>query len=194
MASPFAPPRFVTDEKELTSVLVNLKLRPCPHCRQSGALIGHGFLRGYAESSSEREVRGRRFFCSNRALRRGCGRTFSVMLMTVLSGFIVRTTTLFRFATSVLSGLSRRAAWLAETNGAFSMSTGYRLWRRLSAAQSELRVRLSSEGPAPTSDAREPLAQLLSHFRAVLPSAAESDCFAAFQAHMQRELLNAQQA
>jgi hypothetical protein len=76
-------------------VLFGLKLTPCSHCRQTGALIGHGLLRGYAERSSDVVVRGRRIFCSNRDQRPGCGRTFSVLLSTVPSGFMVRTLTLF---------------------------------------------------------------------------------------------------
>ena len=46
---------------------LGLELAWCPHCQQSGALIGHGVLRGYAECTSEVVVRGRRVFCSNRA-------------------------------------------------------------------------------------------------------------------------------
>jgi hypothetical protein len=126
-------------------------------------LIGHGFLRGYAERSSEVEVRARRVFCSNRGQRPGCGGTFSVLLSTVLSGFTVRTLTLFCFATAVLSGLTRRAAWLREVRGALSLSSGYRLWRRLSEAQSALRGRLCRATSPPDSVAREPLAQLLQH-------------------------------
>ena len=71
--------------------------------RPIGQGSGPGFLRGYAERGSEQVLRGRRFFCSNRALRWGCGRTFSVALMNVLTGFVVRTLTLFRFAQAVLA-------------------------------------------------------------------------------------------
>jgi len=138
-------------------MLFGIKVVACPHCRRCGALIGHGFLRGYAERSSEQAVRGRRFFCSNRAQRPGCGRTFSVALMTVLSGFVVRTLTLLCFAQSVLGGLTRRAAWLRNASGAFSLSNGYRLWRRLQEAQSALRARLCRQAPAPGCASREPL-------------------------------------
>jgi len=141
-------------------------------------------LRGYAECGSGQVDRGRRFFCSNRALRWGCGRTFSVAMMSVLLGFVVRTLTLFRFAQAVLGGLTRRAAWLREASGAFSLSSGYRLWRRLQGAQSALRSQLSREAPAPLCAAREPLAQLLAHFAVVLGDG-EPDLFASFQAHAQ---------
>jgi hypothetical protein len=107
-----------------------------------------------------------------------------VKLSTVLAGFVVRTLTLFRFASSVLDGLTRRAAWLAAAGGTFSLSSGYRLWRRLCVAQSALRARLCREAPAPASSAREPLAQLLLHLALVVGAGvagAELDLFAAFQ-------------
>ena len=193
MVSPYRAPRFARDEPALADVLLGIKLVACPHCRRSGALIGHGFLRGYAERNSGEVVRGRRFFCSNRSLRLGCGRTFSVALMTVLGRFVVRTLTLFCFAQAVLGGLTRRAAWLREASGAFALSSGYRLWRRLQGAQSGLRSRLSREAPAPLCAAREPLAQLLAHFGAVLGEA-ESDLFAVFQAHTQCALFEPHRA
>ena len=108
LASPLGPPCFVGDEPALVDVLLGLKLTCCPHCRRTAALIGHGLLRGYSEQDSKEVVRGRRVFCSNRGRRPGCGRTFSVLLSTVLYGFVVRTFTLFRFANSVLKGLTRR--------------------------------------------------------------------------------------
>lgn len=189
MASAFSAPRFARDEPALLGVLFGIKLVTCPHCRRCGALIGHGFLRGYAECGSEQVVRGRRFFCSNRSHRWGCGRTFSVALTTVLAGFVVRTLTLLSFAQAVLAGLTRRAAWLRETRGAFSLSSGYRLWHRLQAAQSALRARLSRETPAPACAAREPLAQLFAHFDAML-GGDDADLLAAFQAHTQRGLFD----
>lgn len=112
-------------------------------------------------------------------------------LSTVLSGFAVRTLTLFCFATAVLGGLTRRAAWLCATCGALSLSTGYRLWRRLNAAQSALRARLCREAPAPPSTAREPLAQLFAHLALVVGlavTASEADLLAALQSHLQQGL------
>ena len=60
-----------------------LKVTPCPHCRAIGALIRHGYLRGYDEGNlRHKAVRARRIFCSNRGRRPGCGRTFSVWIAT----------------------------------------------------------------------------------------------------------------
>ncbi len=184
MTSPLSPPRFAKTKVALDEVLEGIKLMACPHCRQTGRLIGHGFLRGYSERSSEVVVRGRRFFCSNRGRQPGCGRTFSAKLSKVLSGFIVRTLTLWSFLEIVLSGLTRRAAWLSAAGGMLSLSSGYRLWRRLCGAQSALRARLSREAPAPPSTAREPLAQLCAHLRIVV-SVGEPELLSAFQSSLQ---------
>lgn len=145
-------------------------------------------MRGYAERSSEEVVRGRRIFCSNRGQRSGCGRTFSVLLGSVLSGFVVRTLTLLCFARAVLSGLTRRAAWLLEAQGALSLSSGYRLWRRLDQAQATLRGRLWRMAPPPDSAKREPLAQLLAHLVLVVGQS-EADPFSALQIRLQQGVL-----
>jgi hypothetical protein len=185
LASPLDPLRFVRDEPALAGVLLDLKLTCCPHCRRTGALIGHGLLRGYAEQASELVVRGRRVFCSDRGQRPGCGRTFSVLLSTVLYGFVVRSLTLFRFADAVLNGLTRRTAWLSTLHAVLSLSSAYRLWRRLHEAQSPLRTGLSVEVPAPVCSAREPLAQVFAHLGTVV-GASDTDLLEAYQRHLQR--------
>ncbi len=113
-------------------------------------------------------------------------------LATVVSGFVVRTLTLFRFASAVVRGLTRRAAWLCAAGGALSLSSGYRLFRRLSGAQSALRARLCREAPTPTSAAREPVAQLLAHLGIVLGgrAGADIDLFSAFQTGFGRGLFD----
>lgn len=161
--------RFAASEAELAAGHLQLKLRPCPHCGRVGALIGHGWLRGYEERSCERVIRGARAFCSNRFRRPGCGRTFSVLLAAFLRGFVVRAETLSHFASQVLSGLTRKAAWRASAEGALSTSSGYRLWRRLVRAQASLRTHLCRLCAPPDSGHDEPLAGLLAHFSLAFP-------------------------
>jgi len=186
LASCRQPPRFVPSTGELDECLRLAKLQQCPHCKCCGTLIGHGFLRGYAEHGSERVIRGRRLFCSDRFLQRGCGRTVAVLLDCVLRAFTVRTRTLFEFANAVVAGDSRRAAWQRIASG-LSLSSGYRLWQRLLGAQSYLRTQLLSLCVPPPSPAPLPLAQLLDHFVAAL---SPSSCpFSAFQSRLQRFLL-----
>ena len=72
---------FSGDEEGFLAIYEKLKVTACPHCKATGLLVLHGFLRGYDESSPrEKTIRARRIFCSNRNNRQGCGRTFSVWL------------------------------------------------------------------------------------------------------------------
>ena len=179
-------PKFVGEERGLDLAELGIKLWACPHCGRIGTLIGHGFLRGYAERGQEQVVRGRRFFCSNRYRRPGCGRTLSVLVATVISRFVVRALTLFRFAREVVLGVTLGVAWRTAREGAFSVSSGYRLWRRLRAAQSTLRSRLCREEAPPACMHSEPVAALLEHFGVVFPG---SVCpFSEFQLRLQHGL------
>lgn len=108
-----------------------------------------------------------------------------MLLSTVLSGFVVRTLTLFRFAGAVLHGFTRRAAWLSTLSPVLSRSSAYRLWQRLYEAQSALRARLCGETPPPACNAREPLAQLFAHLAAIVGTS-EIDPLEAYQRHLQR--------
>jgi hypothetical protein len=156
-------PRFVSGREELDAELFEATLWVCPHCGRVGTLVGHGLLVGYAEDGVYPVVRGRRFFCSNRHRRPGCGRTLSVLLDDMLRGFVVRALTLFDFVVAVLAGASRQSAWQRATRGTLSVSSGYRLWRRLVEVQTHIRARVARLGTPPPSVATEPWAQLLAH-------------------------------
>lgn len=179
--------RFAQNQQELDALCLRTKLRACPHCGRVGALILHGFLRGNAERTACRIVRGRRFFCSNRHRRQGCGRTHSVLLAELLERCTVTTATLSDFVAGVSRGQSRHATWKRLTTGTFSLQTGYRIWRRLTLALPHLRSRLVAETPPPESSNKEPLSQLIEHCRLVCQS---SDApFARFQNRFQVPLL-----
>lgn len=181
------PPIFVLDLHALDESLTDAKMNPCPHCHRAGMVIGHGLLVGYAEFSSDRVTRGRRFLCSNRFRRSGCGRTFSVWLSTVLAGFTVRTPTMSRMFHAVIGGLCIKAAWEKDALSGLTPHSGYRLWHRLLVAQSRLRSMLCDRAPPPPCNNTQPLAQLLSHLQQVL---GPTDClFAGFQLTFQRHLL-----
>lgn len=178
--------RFVRDDAQLLEFRHRLKLHHCPHCGHVGALIQHGFLRGYSDSNSEHVTRGRRFFCSNRHRRTGCGRTFSVLFSGCFRGFLVSAMVLFCFVATVLSGTTRYRAARACLSG-LCLRSGYRLWRRFEHSQSKLRARLTSVCGPPASQSRVPLVQLLAHFSAVFPNTA---CpFVEFQERFQEHLL-----
>lgn len=182
----FWPHSFVRDLDALDEALLNAKLTPCPHCRRTGMLIGHGMLWGYAERACETVVRGRRLVCSKRGRRMGCGRTFSVRISSVIARFTVRTHTLSRMLTAVVKGSSLKAFWERELPFGLCLRSGYRLWHRLLAAHSLLRTALHSKAPVPPTDDSRPFAQLLAHLHSVLGT---SDCvLGAFQYEFQRGL------
>jgi hypothetical protein len=184
-------PRFVRDRHVLDELLTHARQMACPHCHRQGTLVGHGLLTGYAERGGEREVRGRRLLCSGRASVQGCGRTFSVLLATVIARFTARTETISALLEQVAFGFSRKAAWERmhsaddEASG-LSLRSGYRLWDRLLSAQSGIRAALFDRTAQPAvSDAR-PIAQMLAHLHHAF---GDGGCvLAAFQLAMQRGL------
>lgn len=177
--------RFVDDETQLRAL--DAKALRCPHCGRYGTLNAHGWLLGYAELDSTRVVRGRRLYCSNRFVRPGCGRTFSVLLSHMLAGFTVTTETLAQFVRGVIAGVCRKVAWERVAHVGLSLTTGYRLWQRLDRAQSALRARLCGLCPPPDSQSSLPMAQLLTHLDTALGPA--DDVFGCFQARLQTPLL-----
>lgn len=180
-------PRFVSDRQGLDDLLDRTPLIACPRCHQTGALIGHGMLKGYAERGTGGEVRGRRLLCSVRNRRAGCGRTCSVLLATVIPGFTVRTLTLSMVLTLVIDGMSRKAAWEraeAEQGRGLTLRSAYRLWARLEAGQSHLRTALCGLVPPHDMDDPRPMAQLWHHLQRAAEGA--KDLLAALQVRVQQ--------
>src|SRR5882672_10490253 len=140
---------FYRSAAEWNALAERLKLTPCPHCQVVGALIRHGYLRGYDESSPQRKtVRARRIFCSNRNARRGCGRTFSVWIADKIRRLSLTTGALWR--------------------------TLQRIWQRFDRGQSKIRTALSGRCPPPALSAQpgqRPAAQVLAHLHAAFPDA-----------------------
>jgi len=143
------PPRYVPDEAALARLGDLARPWRCPHCGRSGTLNAHGRLQGGAETGpGKNALRGRRFFCSNRGRRPGCGRTCSVHLAQVLRGASVRTGSLWRFCRARLAGLGVLAAWEQARTG-FSLESAYRWWHRWEQAASTLRTHLLWRGREP---------------------------------------------
>lgn len=184
--------RWFCRDDEWNAFVLRLKLMPCPHCRVVGALIRHGFLHGFDETSPHRKTpRARRVFCSNRHRRPGCGRTFSVWLADKIRRLSLTTRGLLRFLTRVVAdGIAsaiRASSIRAADHHHLSQRTWQRVWRRFDHAQSAIRTAMSGYGPPPnappdsppTSSRRPQAAHVLAHLQAAFPSA---DCpIAAFQ-------------
>ncbi len=178
--------KYCNTHKELQQYRDSLKLSQCPACGRVGFLICHGFLKGYSTVGQDRIVRGRRFFCSNRFRKGGCGKTFSVFLADMLLGFIVTTGILWNFLLGIEADRSPKAAWESAA-GNFSIESGYRLLRRLRESQSHLRTFLLKERPPPECDSDNSLVQLIAHFKTVFPL--DACPFTQFQIHFQEALL-----
>jgi hypothetical protein len=158
--------RYVGDELELEAFREGVKRWRCPHCGRLGALNAHGRSMGYGDGNGVNTLRGRRFYCSNRRRRPGCGRTFSVLLSEWLSGFVVSALVLYRFLRAVVSGVTRSAAWTALGTG-MPVRSGYRLWCRTQSAQLNWRFQLNRVASAPSHSGQVPFAQVMAHFECV---------------------------
>ncbi len=173
---------FCRNDEEWIAIAEALKRTPCPHCKVVGALIRHGFLYGFDETSPKRKtVRARRIFCSNRNARRGCGHTFSVWFADKIRRVSLTTRGLWTFLDRAVSG--GIAAAIRAATLSLSDRTLQRLWKRFDRGQSAIRTALfgrQPQAPAPTAPARWPAAaQVLAHLRSTFHDA---DCpIAAFQ-------------
>jgi hypothetical protein len=132
-----------------------------------------------ATPASEKAVRARRIFCSNRGSRPGCGRTISVWLADKIRRVCTSTRRLWSFLQrAVADGIAEATR---QVGGPLSARTWQRLWRRFFLGQSRIRTLLLSRHPPPKSAAASrhaPVAQVLAHLQAAFPDA---DTLAAFQ-------------
>jgi hypothetical protein len=173
---------FYRSNEEWIALAERLKLTSCPHCRVVGTLIRHGCLYGFDESSPRRKtVRARRVFCSNRHVRRGCGRTFSVWLADKIRRLSLTTGCLWRFLQRAATAGTLAAIRTVDCH--LSDRNLQRIWKRFDQGQSKIRTALSGRCPPPelpTKTWRQPAAaQVLAHLQAAFPDA---DCpIAAFQ-------------
>ncbi len=175
--------RFVQISAELQQAADRAKLRVCTHCGQLGMVNAHGYLLGYSLDGTPDMIRGRRFYCSNRGRKTGCGRTMSVLLSGLIATFSVTTLLLSLFVASVLQGISVRAAWLSASANQFSERSGYRIWSRILASLPHLRTQLLRAGSPPCSTDEHPLSQTLTHIAEHVPIG--DDHFETFQYRFQ---------
>jgi hypothetical protein len=164
---------FYRSAEEWIALAERLKQTPCPHCKVVGALIRHGFLRGYDESNPQRRtVRARRLFCSNRQARRGCGRTLSVWCADKIRRLSLTTSTLWRFLRRAASGCL--AAAIRAVDCHLSDRTWQRIWKRFDRGQSKIRTALSGRCPPPElppEPGQRPAAHVMAHLQAAFPDA-----------------------
>jgi hypothetical protein len=178
---------FYRGKGEWTAIAERLKQRPCPHCKVVGALIQHGSLFGFDETSPKNKtLRARRIFCSNRNARPGCGRTFSIWLADKIRRLSLTTAALRQFLQAALVGSILAAGRALDCR--LNERSWQRIWNRFDQAQSKIRTALCGRCPPPQAlplpalPARRPAAHVLAHLQAVFPG---DDCpIAAFQHSM----------
>jgi hypothetical protein len=162
---------FYRSTEEWIALAERLKQTPCPHCKVVGALIRHGYLRGYDESHQRPTIRARRLYCSNRQARRGCGRTLSVWCADKIRRLSLTTGALWRFLHRAAGGL---AAAIRTVDCQLSDRTWQRIWKRFDRGQSKIRTALSGHCPPPElppQPGQRPAAHVLAHLQAAFPDA-----------------------
>lgn len=178
--------KFYQSEEEFQEIRLHLKLTHCAHCRLIGFLILHGCLYGYDEQvCSVRIVRAHRFFCSNRALRGGCGKTFSVFDVNVLGRFTITSHSFGSFLENLAQGMNKMQAF-KKLNLNFSNSTVYRLYKTFQTNQSRIRTLLLKLCPIPPLKHYDPVLQTICHLKSVFKQLSP---VAAFQEHFQVSFL-----
>jgi hypothetical protein len=127
---------FVDTLDEFQQMSDNLKQYRCPHCLSRGTLIRHGYLYGYAPLNSDALwiTKGLRLLCSNRYRSRGCGRTVSIWLSSVLHRCIISAGQMWEFVKGLLNG-ERCYSVARRLVIASSVATPYRWKARLERAQ-----------------------------------------------------------
>jgi hypothetical protein len=162
-------PWFYRNAEEWTALAERLKQTPCPHCQVVGALIQHGFLYGFDESSPHRKTRrAHRILCSNRQARPGYGHTFSVWLADKIRRLGLTTAGLWRFLQRAVA-VGIRAA-IRDLDRYLSDRTLQRIWQRFRHGQSQIRTALFGRCPPPELPvAHRPEAHVLAHLQAAFP-------------------------
>jgi hypothetical protein len=179
---------YVITQAEYDKHKEKLKLVPCPHCRVVGCLIRHGYLKGHGDKANDEVRRGWRVFCSDRNLRDGCGRTYSILSAGFLYRRMVDAKRLWSLLRGIIEGLSRKAAW-EKVSSPFCPDTGYRLWNAFCTSQTFIRSALLRAGATPKMKSPNSDLQVIEHLQYVFANAAcpVSD----FQTRFQTPFLNA---
>lgn len=135
--------RYYKSEEDFREFYINLKQLPCPFCKLIGALILHGYLRGYGEDSFNKNcVRGRRVFCNNRKKHtKGCGHTFCVLAANIVKSFCITAKSFWCFLKNIAK-LTNKLESSRIAKFPLCVSSVYRLWKKFLNCQSRIRAYL----------------------------------------------------
>lgn len=110
--------------------------------------------------------RGQRVYCSQRGVRGGCGRTFSLFRAEVLPRHTITGALLWPWLVRLLAGFSLKAT-TERQRLPFALETGYRVHRRLRRGLDRVRTVLCRAQGPPASRQSDPLLQTVEHLQAV---------------------------
>jgi hypothetical protein len=176
-------PKFVDSNKRLTEIADSIRMRFCIHCQKHGSLVKHGFVWGpdYEQKKANiSRIKARRFYCSNRGLRNGCGRTITVHLCNSIPHHRTLACTLWQWLLSVLTEENVHQAW-HHFRLKFSLSTGYRLWHKAHNHLSYWRNQLAQVSEWSDIKGKTNFSFVINHFKASFPIDSLSACQQRFQ-------------
>ncbi len=146
-------------QEERDGQLALLKCSPCPHCKHSGALNRHGFLKGYDELNfRQKAIRAIRVFCSNRGGNQGCGKTFSVWIADKVKRLFLDVKSLWEFVEQAATTGNKSRAF-QQLGCSMGDSATYRIWKRFLQAQSAIRTALAAVCSPPKQPTDQPTAE-----------------------------------
>jgi len=157
-----------------------LKQLQCPHCDCFGYLIRHSwiFSNDSGGHSLSLKKRGQRAFCSDRDLRKGCGRTFAIYFADILPRHTATAAMVYRIFLALQAGHSLKKA--AE-GISLALESCYGLRRRMRLSLDRLRIQLTQILSPPASEQSDPVLQTFEHLCAAFSRSACPP--AAFQLH-----------
>lgn len=159
-------PTFYENDVHEEQFLAKLKLVNCPNpeCNKKNNLICNGLLTGNdTDNYSDKKIcRGQRFLCSGRNNRLGCGRSFAIFKNRIIPRFSINAVLLSAFFKAYLQHQNVHASWQTLSRS-FSLSTAYRIWKRLNWQQVLIRQRLYSRKHPSTCTSEEARVQLIEH-------------------------------
>lgn len=159
-----------SNEEEFKTFHSTLKHLLCPHCRQRGYLILHGFLYGYGDTDWIK--RGHRIFCSNRNRKSGCGKTFSLLKTLFIRQFMISARVLSAFLDYLCQGLYPAKAGRISASQ-MSKTSVYRIYHRFRHSQNRIRTLLNQvKDPPDLPGTNDPVVQTILHLKSVF-----SGCF-----------------
>lgn len=162
--------RYYKTEEEFEGIRLRLKNNPCPHCRNTGCLILHGYLYGYTEDNSSEVIkRGHRIFCNNRLMRKvkGCGRTFTILMVCFIRNHTLTALTVWEFLKNIKEEISLVSS--SRLSGNIISDTGiYRIIRKFKENQFRIRTLLMGvKGPPSLKHTKDSVIQTIEHLKSV---------------------------